>query len=196
MLIIAPRRAASHLGEFLECLQHPGHRPIAAAHEHAQIRHLTHVLLQRRRRRRPGHRQVNARQRVEIFAGAQRFPQRLAPPPAALAVDEDEQRGPLAGLSDVGRHHVRGLRDVEGSRVVVARGRRRRGLERDGAVKRWTATPEAGRGGRLRRGVLARARGYPQRASAATRGARWNGTECRRDSGGGEDAHGSRLRAA
>ena len=53
-----------------------------------------------------------ARQRVEIFAGAQRFPQRLAPPPAALAVDEDEQRGPLAGLSDVGRHHVRGLRDV------------------------------------------------------------------------------------
>jgi len=189
--------AASHLGEFLERLQHPGDRPIAAAHEHAQIRHLTHVLLQRRRRRRPGHRQVNARQRVEIFAGDQRFPQRLAPPPAALAVDEDEQRGPLAGLADVGRHHVRGLRDVEGSRVVVVVfGRRRRGLERDGAVERRTAGPEAGRGGRLRRGVLARARGYPQRAGAATRGARWNGTGCRRDGGGGEDAHGSRLRAA
>ena len=65
--------AASHLGEFLERLQHPGDRPIAAAHEHAQIRHLTHVLLSTPAcRRRPGHRQVNARQRVEIFAGAQR----------------------------------------------------------------------------------------------------------------------------
>ena len=120
-----------------------------------------------------GHRQVNARQRVEIFAGAQRFPQRLAPPPAALAVDEDEQRGPLAGLADVGRQHVRGLRDVEGSRVVVVVfGRRRRGLERDGAVERRTAGPEAGRGGRLRRGVLARARRLPStRGRGDARGA-------------------------
>ena len=40
----------AHLREFLERLKHPRHRPVPAAHQNPQVRHLTHVLLQRRGR--------------------------------------------------------------------------------------------------------------------------------------------------
>ena len=56
----------AHLREFFERLEHPRHRPVPAAHQDPQVRHLTHVLLQRRGWRRAWRGQVNARQRVQI----------------------------------------------------------------------------------------------------------------------------------
>ena len=147
---------ASHLGEIFEGLQDPRDGSVAAAHEDAQVGHLAGVPLERLARTASAN--VDDVQGVEIRSLREERLEFLAAPPAALAVDEDEERRVgRGGVQRVGRG-FRGRVRARGIRTA----RRVASCRRDGETTRprakQLAPARGGRGGDASRTSARRAR--------------------------------------